>query len=138
MSDETSPAAGKVVPSQAKRPYVVVAILDREDKLDAVLKALARRGHGATVFNSIGMGRHRAQSPDIPLIASISKFLQGSKDLNVTVLSVVDGENAVWEVIGAIEGEVGGLDNPHAGIAFAFPITHLTGYMKYQAGDLTP
>lgn len=125
-------------PTIAKKPYVVVAVIDQESRLDAVLKALARRGHGATVFHSLGMGRLRAQQQqDIPLIASLAKFFESRTDLNVTLISVVEGENAVWDVISAIEGEVGDLNAPHTGLAFAMPVTHLTGYMRYQPGQMT-
>jgi len=124
-------------PSIARKPFVVVAVIDQEDRLDAVLKALARRGHGATVFHSLGMGRLRAQQrQDVPLIASLAKFFESRTDLNVTLISVVEGENAVWDVISAIEGEIGDLSEPHTGIAFAMPITHLTGYLRYQTGQM--
>ena len=117
--------------------YLVVAIIDKEERLESVLKALARRGHGATFVNSLGMGRLKEEiGPTVPIVEALGRLFERRHALNVTLMSVVQGENAVWDVIGAIEGEIGDLSNPNTGLAFAVPISHLTGYIRYTPEEL--
>lgn len=126
------------MPSEAT-PHLVVIILDREVRHDDVLHALAQRGHGATFINSLGLGRLRREMRmgDVPLIASLSRLLEQPKEQSILLLCTVPDEAGVEEVIGAVQEVVGDLDHPNTGMAFAIPITHLTGYQKYDPKQLT-
>ncbi len=118
--------------------FLVMAIFDKEEHLDKVLRALAKRGHGATFLHSLGMGRGRKEmsAADVPLIASLSRLLEQRRAINVTLFTVVSSEAAVSEVIGIVEEVVGTLDRPHAGLAFAIPISHVSGFFQYMPHQL--
>ena len=66
-----------------------VYVLNQPEKLEEVLAAFVEIGiTGATVVDSVGMGRIIAQ--DVPIFASFQSLLSASRPYNKTILSVID------------------------------------------------
>jgi len=75
--------------------------------------------HGATIIDSIGMGRILAH--DIPIFAGFRNLMQESRPGNKTIFTVVD-EKKVPRIVQGVEQICGSLDEPGAGILVTMPV----------------
>ncbi len=101
-------------------------ILNNPELLDEVLEVFLEMGlKGATVVDSVGMGRILAQ--DVPIFAGLRLFLPSSTPGNKTILTLVP-EDIVDELIKEIERVCDApLDQPGTGIAFTVPVDKVYG-----------
>ena len=101
-------------------------ILNNPELLDELLEVFLEMGlRGATVVDSVGMGRILAQ--DVPIFAGLRLFLPNSTPGNKTILTLVpeeDVDNLIKEIERVCESS---LDQPGTGIAFTIPVDKVYG-----------
>ncbi len=107
--------------------YLLVIVLNKEEFLEDILTAFVEVGiSGATVVDSVGMGRVLAY--DVPIFASLRKTLEGrySAPYNKTIFTVIPNEDKLHTTIELIE-QILDLDVPGAGLLFAVAISIVKG-----------
>lgn len=103
-----------------------VYVLNQQEKMDEILSGFIEIGiTGATIIDSVGMGRILAQ--DVPIFAGFQALLSGSRPYNKTIVSVVDDDSKVDEALKLIEDVCGAFTEPGAGIAFTLPLSAVYG-----------
>jgi nitrogen regulatory protein PII len=110
---------------------LLVVILNREELLDDLILAfLEVEIRGATILDSVGMGR--ILSHDIPILAGMKGLSTGSFPRNRTVLTVVQDQQ-VAAVVRVFEEVVGPVSQPGNGLILALPIGEIYGMGKNGA-----
>jgi hypothetical protein len=115
--------------------HLVVLVLDDPDLSDALLDAWERAGaRGVTILESSGIGRVRRASlrDDMPLLPSLRDIMRGEEEHHRTFLSVVESEEQVEILANAAQQVVGDFSQPHSGLLFAVPISHVHGLVKVK------
>jgi nitrogen regulatory protein P-II 1 len=103
-----------------------VYVLNRQEKIDDILAGFVEIGlTGATIIDSVGMGRILAQ--EVPVFAGFQSLLSGSRPYNKTILSVVEDDEKVKRALALIEDVCGGFGEPGAGIAFTLTLDQVYG-----------
>ncbi len=99
---------------------LLILVLNKEEHLEEVLEVFLELDiHGATIIDSVGMGRILAH--DIPIFAGFRSLMQESRPGNKTIFTVVD-EDKIDRIVQGIEQICGPLDVPGAGILVTLPI----------------
>ena len=112
--------------------YFLVALVldDLNHELD-IFDAWENAGVGGiTILDSTGLARVRQKvgyQDDIPLMPSIRSFFQSREERHRTIFSIVDSEDMVQRLIEATQSVTGRLSDPHTGILFALPLSHVAG-----------
>ena len=102
-----------------------VYVLNRTEKLQEVLAAYVEVDiPGATIIDSVGMGR--VLTSEIPVFAGFRDIIQ-SREGNRMILSVVEDDARIDELLLLIEEICGPFDEPGAGISFTVPIENVRG-----------
>ena len=105
--------------------HLLIFVLNKEEHLEEILEVFLELDiKGATIVNSLGMGRILAH--DIPIFAGFRSLMQESRPGNKTILTVID-ENKIPRVIQGIEQICGSLDDPGTGIFITVPIGYIKG-----------
>jgi len=115
--------------------HLLVVILDKTYILDKIIAKLTELGvTGATIFDSMGLGRTKLYGSDAPIIASIRRVLE-SKHLtyNHTILTVIESQETLDAAVQAIGDIVGGFDKPDTGIMFTLKLDRVVGYTKIDS-----
>ena len=100
--------------------HLLILVLNKEEHLEEVLEVFLELDiHGATIIDSIGMGRILAH--DIPIFAGFRNLMQESRPGNKTIFTVID-ENKIPRIVQGIEQICGSLDEPGAGILVTIPV----------------
>ena len=105
---------------------LVVIFLNRAEYLEDLLSAFLEIGvSGATVLNSMGMGR--IISENIPIFAGLQDAFAGSSPVNKTILAVVE-EEMVDKMADAVQDICGSFDEPGCGIMISLPGEKVFGF----------
>jgi nitrogen regulatory protein P-II 1 len=107
--------------------HLLVVVLNREEFLEDILTAFVEAGvSGATIIDSVGMGRVLAY--DVPIFAGLRKTMDGQRSApyNKTIFTVIPDENMLHKTISLLE-KVLDLDVPGTGLLFVLPITMVKG-----------
>lgn len=105
---------------------LLVYVLNQQEKVDEILAGFIEIGlTGATIIDSVGMGRILAQ--EVPIFAGFQSLLSGSRPYNKTIMSVVDSDEKLADAIGLIEEICGPFNEPGSGIAFTLPVDRVYG-----------
>jgi hypothetical protein len=111
--------------------YLAVLVVDDISQGPDVLDAWEKAGVGGiTIIESTGLARWRkiqGHRDDIPLMPSIRALLNTREERHRTIFSIVEGDEMVTRLIEATEAIVGKLNEPHTGILFALPLSHVAG-----------
>ncbi len=110
--------------------YLLVLVLNKEEYLENILTAFVEAEiSGATIIDSVGMGRVLAY--DVPIFAGLRTTTQAyqSKPHNKTIFTVIPDKARLDEVVKLIE-EILDLDIPGTGLLFAFPLPVVKGLSK--------
>jgi nitrogen regulatory protein PII len=100
--------------------HLLILVLNKEEHLEEVLEVFLELDiHGATIIDSIGMGRILAH--DIPIFAGFRNLMQESRPGNKTIFTVIK-DKKIPRVIQGIEQICGSLDEPGAGILVTIPV----------------
>ncbi len=106
---------------------LLVLVLNKVELLDDVLSFYVEAGvSGATVIDSVGMGRIIAT---IPIFAGFRDLMVGNRPSNKTILAAVDS-SMVPELIEGIEKILGSISEPGTGLILTLPINTLKGMGK--------
>jgi len=112
---------------------MVIFILDDINYCHDVLNAWEDMGIvGVTMLDSSGLGRVRnaGARDDLPLMPSLSDIFKSSETQHRTLLTVVDSEEQIDELVKATESVIGSLDEPNTGFLFVTPVTRVYGRSK--------
>lgn len=113
--------------------YMVVLIVDDPEDCPAILEVWEKLGvRGVTILESTGLGRLKRAGlrDDIPLMPSLRDLLESNEEHHRTLLSVVDDEGKVDEMISAAQKITGDLDGAHTGFLFVVPVLRVHGLGK--------
>ena len=103
---------------------LLVLILNKVELLDDLLSYFVEAGvSGATVIDSVGMGRIIAT---MPIFAGFRDLMVGNRPNNKTIMAVVDSEMvpALEDGIGKVLGDI---SEPGTGLLFTLPISNVKG-----------
>jgi len=104
---------------------LLVIILNEEELLEDILSLfLEYEITGATIFDSVGMGR--ILSADVPIFAGFRDLMAGSRPYNKTIFSVVKAEK-VDGIVSGIRDVCGNFDEPGTGLIFTLPVDSIWG-----------
>lgn len=106
---------------------LLVLVLNKEEFLESILTAFVEVGiTGATIIDSVGMGRVLAY--DVPIFAGLRATTQAyqAKPYNKTIFTVIKDDNMLKQAIEVIE-EIVDLNVPGTGLLFAFPLSVVKG-----------
>lgn len=111
--------------------YMILFVLHDTGKMKDVLEKWEEAGvTGITVFPSTGIGRLRAADmlrEDLPLMPSLEDLVEAPEKFNRTLITLVDGEDMVDQVVAATEEVVGRLEDPNTGIIAVMPLSRAYG-----------
>lgn len=106
--------------------YAVFIILNDMSKLDDVLKVFYDDGCGATTLDSEGVGRLLLDhNVNIPIFAGLRKLVEGDKPNNKTIISIIQEEKKLREIVDTINDEF--ISIKGTGIMFVMPIIECYG-----------
>jgi len=110
--------------------YLVVLIVDNPEDCLAVLESWENLGvYGVTILESTGLGRLRNSGllENVPLMPSLQDILGTHEVQHRTLLSVVDTQEKVDEMVAAVQEIIGDLNEPNTGFMFVVPVTQVFG-----------
>ncbi|HWQ84900.1 MAG TPA: P-II family nitrogen regulator [Anaerolineales bacterium] len=110
--------------------YLVVMIVDDPDDCPAILDAWETLGvSGVTILESSGLGHLRklGMREDMPLLPSLSDFMQQDEIPHRMLLSVVKDQEMVDRMITTVQHISGDLDQPNSGFLFVVPVLQAIG-----------
>lgn len=109
----------------------VLLVVNRPEKLDQVLDALASLGvTGVTILESSGLGRAQRLRDDLPLFPSLRKLFEAEEYRHRTIFTVVDDDVNMDDLFAAVERILGNLDEPETGIMITWPVSRVRGLAK--------
>ena len=110
--------------------YLIVLIVDNpEDCLD-VLEAWEILGvYGVTILWSTGLGRLRNSGllDDLPIMPSFRDIMGTREVHHRTLLSVVDSQEKVDQMVAIVQEVIGDLRDPNTGFMFVVPVVQVYG-----------
>ena len=119
--------------------YLVTLVLDDINHELDVFDAWEDAGVGGiTIIESTGLARVREKNgyrDDMPLMPSIRSFFHSREEHHRTMFSIVQGEDMVQRLIEATEKVTGNLTEPHTGVLFAMPLSHVAGVPRRGPGS---
>lgn len=107
-------------------------VLNKTEKLDAILTEFARKNIGGTVLESMGMARLLSSKHDedeIPFLGSLRKFLNPEREKNNVIFAIIR-DDQLTEAVSVIEEIVGDLNEKNNGVVFSLPIDFTKGIMN--------
>ena len=115
---------------------LVVLIVDDPEDCPGILEAWEEIGvSGVTILESSGLGRYRRAGlrDDMPLMPSLRDLFEAKEVAHRTLLSVVDSETIVDQMVDVATQIIGDLDEGHTGFLFVVPVTRVYGFGKKAA-----
>jgi len=103
--------------------YALFIVLNDVNQLDEILERFVKVGvRGATVLDSQGMGGAMVHGPNrnIPLFGSLRSLMDSARPYNKTIFSVLESEEMVEKVVGAVQDVFD--DKPATGLGFMFSV----------------
>ena len=103
-----------------------LVIIVEEELLQDVLTGLVEVGiTGATILNSVGMGR--ALAFDVPIFAGFRMEIGDEKRYNKTIFAVIKDDSVVDELVKILKEIDIDFEKPQTGIMFTVPIDRVVG-----------
>jgi len=110
-----------------KKQKLLVVVLYEEDRFYDLLEYFLEEGiDGATVIDSIGMGKYIS---NIPLFSSFVSFMNEDHNQSRTIIATVP-ENQVEQVVHGIEDITGDLDKTQGAMIMVLDLAFTKGSMK--------
>ena len=104
---------------------LAIIFLNKVEYLEDLLTAFLEIGiNGATVVNSVGMGR--IISYEIPIFAGLQEAFPGSSPSNKTIFAVIKDEK-VKKVLDVVEDICGSFEEPGSGLVVTLPVSDVYG-----------
>lgn len=118
--------------------YLVVFIVDDPEECPGILEAWEGIGvTGVTILESSGLGRYRraGMRDDLPIMPSLRDIFESKEVHHRTLLSVVENQTKVDEMVQVAQDLIGDLDRGHTGFLFVVPVTQVYGLGKIPSGS---
>jgi nitrogen regulatory protein PII len=119
--------------------YMILCVVHDPEKCQALLDAWKEAGvTGATILHSTGIGRLKGNGmwDDLPLFPGMDDLLEHEEYFNRTIFSILEGDEAVDQVVRATELVLGDLSLPDTGLLAVLPVLRVYGSKKqYQQED---
>lgn len=115
--------------------HMVLLIVYNIDAFPSVIEAWdAAAVPGITILESTGLGslREKALRDDLPLMPSLSHIFRSREHRHRTIFTVVEDEEMVERLIKATQSIMGDLNEPHNGVLFVLPVSHVVGFHGAQ------
>ena len=115
--------------------YLVVLIVNDIDNCPDILDAWEEAGVlGVTILPSTGLGHVRKAGlrDDLPLMPSLEAMFSGVEEQSRTLMSVVDSQEMVDNMVVIAQQILGNLDDPHTGFLFVVPVVQAYGLGKHR------
>lgn len=114
--------------------YLLVCVVSNTAKVNDILARFRNLGvTGATVIDSHGTRAMAAE--EVPLFSGFRQLLEGDRESNRTILSVIRREETLERAMDAVSESCGDLAQPSTGIAFALPVNHVRGLRPRREGE---
>lgn len=117
--------------------YLVMFIMHDPAQMDDVLDAWTEAGvSGVTILLSTGLARMRQNlslRDDLPLIPSLADLEEHSESLSRTLLTLVESEQLVDQLVEATQSIIGDLDLPNTGVLAVLPVAKVYGLNRRDA-----
>ena len=108
---------------------LLVFILNDEKFLEEILEAYVEAGISrATILDSEGMGRFLTY--EVPLFVGFKDFMKGNKPYNKTILSLIEDNALLDQLVPLIEKTIGSLEKAGTGLMFTLPVDWVHGISK--------
>lgn len=112
---------------------LVVLIVDDPGDCPTILEAWEAIGvTGVTILESTGLGRYKRSGmrDDLPLMPSLRDLFESKEVHHRTLLSVVEDEALVDEMVRSAQKIIGDLEEGHTGFLFVVPVSRAYGFGK--------
>ena len=88
--------------------HLLVIILDKAKDVENIIEKFREIGvTGATLYNSIGIGKSTLYKSDIPVIATLAHIFDSeSKTFNKTLVSIIKTDETLEKAINQVSGAV--------------------------------
>lgn len=113
--------------------YLVILIIDEVDDCHCILEEWEALGvTGVTILESSGLGRLRkaGERDDLSIMPSLREIFSGREVPHRTLLSVVDSQELVDQMVETAQNVIGDLNEPHTGFLFVVPVLQAYGLGK--------
>ncbi|WP_026895225.1 hypothetical protein [Clostridiisalibacter paucivorans] len=108
--------------------YCLFLILNDVYKLDALMEDLYQAGAGATIIDSLGMGKVLIEHDlDIPIFSGLRRLVENNKPYNKTIISVFKDKEKLDAVIEKFKVELDYFKHPGVGFMFVLPVLECHG-----------
>lgn len=114
--------------------YLVVLIIDDPENCLAILEAWENLGvYGVTILESTGLGRIRNSGllDNVPLLPTLRDIMGPREIQHRTLLSVVDTQEKVDEMVQSVQEVIGKFEEPNTGFMFVVPVAQVYG-LRYS------
>jgi nitrogen regulatory protein P-II 1 len=117
--------------------YLLIIILDKAKDMENLLRKFKEIGiTGATVFDSVGVGRNTLYGTDMPVIASLKRiFDPESRTYNHTLFSIIRNRETVDKALEAAQEVCGDFSMPDVGIMFTIKLEDVIGFETRDKAD---
>jgi nitrogen regulatory protein PII len=120
-----------------KVTHLLVLVLNKPEYQSEILRVFRQVGvRGATIIDSVGMGRAKAEHHLTPLVAGLMRVLDNGHHYNKTILSVIEDESVMQRAIDEADRIVD-FSQPGSGIIFTLPVDLIKG-MRVAGDDDWP
>ena len=117
--------------------YLLVIILDKASNLEQIIGKWHEIGvTGATIFDSVGVGRTTLYGTSAPVIASLRRIFDPDKSTyNHTLMSIIRTEETLQKAIQAAQEVCGDFQAPDTGILFTIKLERVIGFYRVDDVD---
>jgi len=113
--------------------YLFVIILDKSEDVQKVIENFREIGvTGATLYDSIGLGRNTLYGSNMPkAIASLKRiFDRDQRTYNHTMFCIIKTKETLDDCFRVAEETCGSFDNPDVGIMFSLELDKVVGFCR--------
>lgn len=111
----------------AKVIHLLVLVLNKPECQSEILRVFHEVGvKGATIIDSVGMGRAKAEHYLTPLVAGLMRVLDDGHNYNKTILAVIEDEAIMQRAVEEADRIVD-FSQPGSGIIFTVPVDLVRG-----------
>lgn len=108
-------------------PSLLVMVLNRPEPQNELLQVFTQIGvKGATVIESMGMGRAKAERQMTPLVAGLMRALDSEHHYNRTIFCVIEDDAVLARALEEADRLVD-FSHPGSGIIFTIPVDLVRG-----------
>ncbi len=113
-------------PNQNGSTHLLICVVSNTALVNEIVSGFLDIGvTGATVIDSHGM--LQLAGARIPVFSGFRQLLEGDRQPNRTLFSVIDDDKTLNEAMRLVEDACGDLEEPSTGIMFVVPVTRVKG-----------